>query len=420
MAEVIAFDIVLKLAERCNLACSYCYYFYTDFKYSSTPPLVQREVIERLPAFIRDAVQTTSLNRINIVFHGGEPLLLKKSYFDEICTYLARELDGVVDLHFSMQSNGVLIDEEWIALFAKHNVGVGISIDGMKEDHDRNRPDKKGRGSYDAAVAGLRLMQQAETNGTAKKAGVLGCVPKDSSNSAFLRHLIEDLKIESPGLNFPRGGWSNADAVAWNANTENRRELVRTWLDEYLFPRFRYIIQFAEILFAMMSDEGAEWLDRRYSRRHHIMTISSNGDILPDDNLIGNREAPDGRNMNVFDNSFLDFIGSSVWQELQTAVDNPPDTCRDCEWYRVCRGGALYNRFDPDSGYTRQSVLCDTVKVICEEISEYVVRLNRVDVDQLIARLQAPPTCSGSSMLDALTGTAAPEMSDKARMEVLR
>lgn len=408
MSDVIAFDIVLKVAERCNLACSYCYYFYTDFKYSTTPPLIKREVVERLPVFMKEAVAQTNLNRFNIVFHGGEPLLLKKAYFDEICTLIKTQMEGVAEIKFSMQTNGVLIDQEWIDLFAKHEVGVGISIDGMKEDHDRNRPDKKGRGSYDGAVAGLRKIQAAADAGGLAKAGVLGCVPRESSNAAFLHHLVEDLKIASPGLNFPRGGWNNADAVAWNENLEARRELVRTWLDHYVFPRFRYVIQFAEVLFAMMSDEGAEWLDRRYSRRHHIMTISSNGDILPDDNMIGNREAADGEQLNIFEHSFRDFIAGPVWQELQAAIDQPPEKCQGCEWFRVCRSGALYNRFDPQAGYTRETIMCETVKVFCEEIAHYVVRLNKIEVDELIARLQHPPTCSAATMLDQLLETNAP------------
>lgn len=404
MAHKTSFDIVLKVAERCNLACSYCYYFYQEFDNAKSPPIIRRDVVEQLARFLKDAALATTIDHFNVVLHGGEPLLLKKKYFDEICTYLRTELEGYVGVDFSIQTNGVLIDEDWIELFSKHRINAGISIDGLQVDHDRLRPDKQGRGSYDRAINGLRLLQQAVKDGRLRSAGVLGVVPAHVSGEAFLKHLIVDLQVNSPGLNFPRGGWDSQDAIEWNADTEARRELVITWLRDHIHPKFSYITHFADVFFGMMSDEGAKNLDRKMSRRHHILTVSSSGEMLVDDNLLGLDGDLSQTPMTIFDSSFLDFLASPAWQQLQRAVDTVPTACKECVWYRTCRSGNLYNRYSKADGFQPHSVLCDSIKVMTEEMATYLLAYKRTTIDELITRLKTAPTYSAEVALADLLG----------------
>jgi len=406
MSRKHSFDIVLKVAERCNLACSYCYYFFQEFDNSTTPPLIQRSVMERLPSFLLEASHQLNISFFNIILHGGEPLLLKKSYFDEICSRLRSELTDKVDFSIGLQTNGVLIDEDWIALFAKHHVNVGVSIDGTKENHDERRPDKKGVGSYDRAVAGLELLQAAVSAGRLRAAGALGLVPLRGSGSAFLKHLIDTLGVSSPGLNFPRGGWDSAEALEWNAAVDARRELASTWLERYIYPKFTYISYLADTLFGLMSDEGAVSLDHKLSKRHHIVTISSSGDLLIDDNLLGLDESLSVSDANIFRSSLLDFLQSHQWQSLNEAIDLIPDKCQECTWFRTCRSGNLFNRYSKEGGFSRESVLCDSIKAIHEEIAVYLVKVGRVTLDELIARLKTAPSISAAELYDEIIGSA--------------
>jgi len=398
MAERSSFDIVLKVAERCNLACSYCYYFYQEFDNAKSPPIIRPNVVKQLATFLQEAARDTSINHFNIVLHGGEPLLVKKPYFDEICTTLRSALEGHADVSFAIQTNGVLIDDEWIEIFAKHKITTGISVDGLKSDHDLMRPDKKGVGSYDRAIRGLRLLQKAVGEGKLRAAGVLGVVPAHVSGEAFLQHMIEDLGVRSPGLNFPRGGWDNSDAVEWNSDTEARRDLVATWLRDYVHPRFSYITHFADILFGLMSDKGAAMLDRKLSRRHHILTVSSSGEMLIDDNLLGLDGVLSQEPMSIFDSTFLDFLASPVWQDLQAAVDTVPSACSSCVWHRSCRSGNLYNRHSKEFGFKSHSVLCESIKAMHEEIATYLITYKKCTLDEIIDRLKQGSTCSADQL----------------------
>jgi sulfatase maturation enzyme AslB (radical SAM superfamily) len=60
----------------------------------------------------------------------------------------------------SFQTNGTLIDEAWCAFFAEERVNVGVSVDGPKHLHDRNRLTRSGRGTFDKTIAGIRLLRR--------------------------------------------------------------------------------------------------------------------------------------------------------------------------------------------------------------------------------------------------------------------
>lgn len=89
----------------CNLNCSYCYW--PKREPAGTPD------IDKMISVAKPLGPKFSL-------FGGEPLLTPKPMLEKLfqagCT--------------GMQTNGVLIDDEHIALFKKYNVGIGVSVDG--------------------------------------------------------------------------------------------------------------------------------------------------------------------------------------------------------------------------------------------------------------------------------------------------
>lgn len=193
------FDIVLKVAERCNLACPYCYYFFLEYNGTKNAPIMTEETAQEVPLFLQRSVEMLNLKRLNVVLHGGEPLLMKKPRVDALCTSLRNALDDRVELTLAVQSNGVLIDDEWVDLFAKHNINAGVSIDGPKDIHDKGRPGHSGRGSYERTVRGLKHLQKAVEDGRLDRSGTLSVLSAKGGN--ILKFLIEELGSNSPNLN---------------------------------------------------------------------------------------------------------------------------------------------------------------------------------------------------------------------------
>ncbi|MGV3481886.1 MAG: radical SAM protein, partial [Sphingobium sp.] len=154
---------IIKTAARCNLNCSYCYvYNQADTAWRSRPALMSDQIftatVDRISRHVVQSGQTEAL----ILFHGGEPMLVGKRRFDEMCRALHHALGDLVDVQLAIQTNGVLIDEDWIALFRAHDVQLGISLDGMAVANDRHRVDHKGRGSHAAVVRAMDRLAAAD------------------------------------------------------------------------------------------------------------------------------------------------------------------------------------------------------------------------------------------------------------------
>jgi uncharacterized protein len=87
--------------------------------------------------------------------------MLGVAFFGWMCSYLKGNIKGV-KIKLSVQTNGVLLNEEWADVFSKYEIPVGISIDGPIDVHNRNRVYSDGRGSYDDVVAAVRLAREKD------------------------------------------------------------------------------------------------------------------------------------------------------------------------------------------------------------------------------------------------------------------
>jgi uncharacterized protein len=141
-------SLSLAIAQRCNLSCSYCYAQGGGFggAEKSMPWQVASASVRRLVA------ECPPGERVFLGFLGGEPLtqraLLRRT--TEYAVELA-ERRGV-SIGFAITTNGTLLREDDAPFFARHRFTVTVSLDGVAETHDRLRPFKGGRGSYEAIL----------------------------------------------------------------------------------------------------------------------------------------------------------------------------------------------------------------------------------------------------------------------------
>ncbi len=149
----------LAVAQKCNLGCTYCYAQQGEFG-GAARSMEEETALRAVDLLLRDAAPG---ERFNLAFLGGEPLANREVIrtATERAARIAAERGAVVT--FSITTNGTLLREEDADLFERHGFAVTISLDGPREAHDRLRPFKSGRGSYDATmerVAPLLARQQ--------------------------------------------------------------------------------------------------------------------------------------------------------------------------------------------------------------------------------------------------------------------
>lgn len=149
--------VAKPIGPLCNLNCEYC--FYLEKQALFDPGEQYRMSDEVLAAFITKYITSQPTPVVEFVWQGGEPTLLGVAFFRRVIE-LQRPFAALKTIRNSLQTNGTLLDEEWCRFLKQHNFMVGLSLDGPRAILDRYRRDRKGKGSFDAAMRGLKLLQQ--------------------------------------------------------------------------------------------------------------------------------------------------------------------------------------------------------------------------------------------------------------------
>jgi uncharacterized protein len=135
-----------------------------DHSYKSQPKFISRKTIAETVQKIKTHCSTHDVKRFTFILHGGEPLLMPKTMFIELIEQLNSLASDDLTLVYALQTNGMLIDKEWCAIFDKYAIGVGVSIDGPKAINDQYRIDKKGGGTYDMVMKGVENSRKYQKN----------------------------------------------------------------------------------------------------------------------------------------------------------------------------------------------------------------------------------------------------------------
>jgi len=144
--------LVVQPTPFCNINCRYCY-----LPDRNSKAVVARQTLHNL--FSQVFASGWVGDNLAVVWHAGEPMVLPIDFYRNAFRMIDRLKPAGVEVAHSFQSNGTLIDEAWCAFFAEERIGVGVSIDGPKQFHDRYRLTRAGRGTFDRTMAGIRLLR---------------------------------------------------------------------------------------------------------------------------------------------------------------------------------------------------------------------------------------------------------------------
>ena len=140
-------SFVIKIASRCNLNCSYCYeYNMGDNTWKKASKVLEIEALRKILENIIEHSNYHEFDNVDISLHGGEPLLVGIKLFKKYIYLIKNELK---DLNYTigLQSNGLLITDEFLDFFKEEAISIGISCDGPPKVNDKNRYYHNGKGS---------------------------------------------------------------------------------------------------------------------------------------------------------------------------------------------------------------------------------------------------------------------------------
>lgn len=149
--------LIKPVSGKCNMKCAYC--FYTDEMKLRSEKVLEKMTLLTLEKVLEKALKFSE-KTCCITFQGGEPTLAGIDYF-RAAVEMAKHFNvNRCKLDFALQTNGYGLTEEWAKFFKENNFLLGVSLDGYQELHDRFRRDKKGEGTFERVMTGIRLLQK--------------------------------------------------------------------------------------------------------------------------------------------------------------------------------------------------------------------------------------------------------------------
>lgn len=149
-------SIDIFLSENCNLSCKYC--FVKNDRYHGKSGLMGLDVGMRSIDFL--IKKSGDKKNLFVCFFGGEPLINFKLLKNIVAYAIEEGKKFCKSFHFSITTNGTLLNDEIIEFFKKHRIKVTLSIDGDGDSHDINRPLSNGESSYERIVSQLKKLEQ--------------------------------------------------------------------------------------------------------------------------------------------------------------------------------------------------------------------------------------------------------------------
>lgn len=146
----------LILTEGCNLACAYC--FEKDMLgYRRMPLDTAKAAVDLLFDY------SGNEPRLRITHFGGEPTLNLATLQGATEYAKSKAVTSGKTVHFDMTTNGVTLNEAMVAYLVEQDIEVLLSIDGLRTTHDRYRLDKRGQGTFERVIEGLRVLKKARS-----------------------------------------------------------------------------------------------------------------------------------------------------------------------------------------------------------------------------------------------------------------
>lgn len=375
-------EVIIKIQETCNLNCKYCYmYNLGNNLHQLVPPSMPMKTCENIAELVGNGLRDNRHRRVNVILHGGEPMLMPAKRFRERMRAITAEISNVAgsqslaQVGFSLQTNGTLVTDEWLDCLHDFGIRASVTIDGPKEFHDQVRIDKAGRGSYDQMMDGVRKLLEAGKAGYIKNIGGLMVINPDMSGAAAFLHMVEEVGIDNFDFLLPICNWETATAQNVEGVTEFLTDAFRAWTSYDRAPvRVRIFDSAIKALLRQVapSDPISAFKkddDSTLDIGGFFVVLESDGSIMPDESL---RETYSDRfcdlKIGEMERTFESILSAEPFQNMMQDHYAISTECAGCTLRLACRSGArlgrLGMRYSQEHSFSRKSVYCETFKEI--------------------------------------------------------
>lgn len=349
---------IIKVNHLCNLSCKYCYYSGFNGRDKS------RMTVSTAERIINETVKLNSANNhfeSTFCWHGGEPTLNGLDFFGRIFEIQ----DGLIKKHGIkiknlFQTNGILLDHEWMRLLKRANMFVGISVDGPKHINDLQRSHS------DMVMKSIRLLQEHSV-----QFSVLTVIGNNHKNAKEIFDFYVENNIRSVGF---CKEFSYSDLFCKQVTAveiEMLKNFLIAFFDLYFDSSYELSIREFETAFRnIIGVSNGVCSMKKRALCGTFPSINPNGDVffcsdfgMEKDDVLGN----------IYEAQLDLLLSSEIFRRIQEKTSVfPRNKCKKgCAVVEICGYGCP--RHDVSLDGTVNNYFCETYKVLIDHIREKIV-----------------------------------------------
>jgi uncharacterized protein len=377
--------VAKPIGPACNLDCEYCFYLEKKALFGAGEN--HRMSDDVLRAFISNYIESQPTPIVEFVWQGGEPTLLGIDFFKKVVG-LQKPFMNRKTITNSLQTNGTLLTDEWCSFLKENGFMVGISLDGPKEIHDIYRRDRRGEGTFDRAIRGLRLLQKhgIEYNVMASVARETARRPLDvyrffkDEGVEFIQFtpIVERMADASSNLCGMRFAPPAAldkkeyqtEVTPWTVIPKEYGDFLIAAYEDWVRHDVGsvFVMNFEWALNAWIGNPSPVCIHAQQCGRSIV--LEHNGDVYACDHCV----YPSYRLGNVVSDSLSSMVAKSLQSGFGVTKESAlPRACRECAVLAACRGGCPKHRFAQSRhGEPGLHYLCEGYKKFFSHIPKYL------------------------------------------------
>lgn len=337
--------VILQTTSFCNIDCKYCYLPNRASTKKMSPELIEK---------ILDTVLKSSAVKCPVTFvhHVGEPLVMPKDYyrhFSERLRFFSEKYNRRTEQ--SIQTNAILIDQEWISIFKEFGIKLGVSVDGPQFIHDSNRITRNGKGTHDLVMRGVRYLQAHSIDFNTIM--VLTTEALDYPDEIFT-FFVENgfryvgLNIDEFGATSYTSSFTQQDAAAIS---QKYRKFMRRMIELSDKREGKLVIrEFTKIAASLIRDaHGQKHIFNGVRTPLNILNFDVDGNFNTFSPELLNAKSQiygDFLMGNVFTDNIEDILESNKYKRIHSEIQAGVSICEQtCDYWRFCGGGSPADKF---------------------------------------------------------------------------
>ncbi|MFN7919902.1 MAG: anaerobic sulfatase maturase [Bryobacteraceae bacterium] len=347
-------SLLIKPASAvCNLDCSYCFYLDRDADpYKELP--ARRMTLDTLERLV-DTYLFYSYPNSTFAFQGGEPTLAGLDFFTKLVEFQQRYGRDGQNVSNALQTNAVLLDDNWAQLFRQYNWLLGVSLDGPEEINDGYRYNKAGHGTWKQVMKSVECLQRNKVDFNILCVLSQANVEKPRELYKFYKSIGVDNVQFIPLAEFQPDGSRMPFTITAEQYGKFLVEMFDLWWPDRRKMRIRCFDNMAEALAGMKPGSCT-----MHETCDSYVVVEYNGDIYPCDFFVES-----GWKLgNITLDSWAEIARRQRRYSFAQKKTLGHAECQVCEWQSICHGGCPKFRQGPRGQFEDLDYFCAAYKMI--------------------------------------------------------